>query len=67
MKKRVALIVSMMIILACLFVFSVSANEVNPDYNEQYVKTMTQGMLSVELEDGTSVDLYDAEGYTLCY
>ena len=67
MKKKIFLMIAIISMLACLFVFSVSANEVNPDYNEQYVKTMAQGMLSVELEDGTSVDLYDAEGYTLCY
>ena len=67
MKKKIFLMLFIISMLACLFAFSVSADEMNPEYNEQYVKVMTQNMTTVELEDGTSVNLYDEQGYTLCY
>ena len=53
--------------LLCSLAIGVNAEEMNPEYNDGYVRVMTQGMTSVELEDGSFVDLYDAQGYTLCY
>ena len=67
MKKKLLTFALLVIAIFCLLLVSVSAEDMNPDYNEQYVKTMTQGMTTVLLEDGTSVNLYDAQGYTLCY
>ena len=67
MKKKLLLVALLVMAISCMLVFSASAEEMNPDYNKQYVKTMTQNMTSVELEDGTSVNLYDEQGYTLCY
>ncbi|MBO4983461.1 MAG: leucine-rich repeat protein [Clostridia bacterium] len=67
MKNKLLIFALLLIAMSCMLAIGISADDINPDYNEQYVKTMTQGMLSVELEDGTSVDLYDAQGYTLCY
>ena len=67
MKRKLLLVALLVMAISCMLVFSASAEEMNPDYNKQYVKTMTQNMTSVELEDGTSVNLYDEQGYTLCY
>ena len=67
MKKRLLVIALLVFVLTCLFAISAGAEDVNPEYNEQYVKTMTQNMTTVTLEDGTVVQLYDAQGYTLCY
>lgn len=66
MKKLfLALMISVM--LVCLFVIGISAAQMNPEYNEQYVKSMTSNMTTVTLEDGSIVELYDEQGYTLCY
>ena len=67
MKKKLLITSLIVLALVCLFAICVSAEEMNPEYNAEYVKTMTQNMTTVELEDGTKVDLYDAQGYTLCY
>ncbi len=68
MKKKILLALLIVSMLVCLFAVSVSAEEMNPEYNSQYVLTMTDGMTSVVLEDGTtSKPLYDEQGYTLCY
>ena len=65
--KKILNFTLLLIAICCIFAFSAYAEEMNPAYNEEYVKTMTQNMTSVLLEDGTSVNLYDEQGYTLCY
>ncbi len=67
MKKKLIISLLVCIALACIFTVFASANDKNPEYNEQYVKTMTSGMTSVTLENGQSVPLYDEQGYTLAY
>jgi hypothetical protein len=67
MKKKLIISLIVCIALACIFTVFASANDKNPEYNEQYVKTMTSGMTSVTLENGQSVPLYDEQGYTLAY
>ncbi len=63
MKKKILLAFIIVSLLVCLFAISVSATE--PD--SEYLESMTSGMLTVTLEDGTIVDLYDDQGKALTY
>ena len=65
--RKILIFAFILTALLCSLAIGVSAEDMNPEYNDEYVRAMTQGMTSVELEDGSFVDLYDAQGYTLCY
>ena len=67
MKKKLLLLTVLVMTFVCLLAIVSSAEEINPDYNEQYVRAMTSTMTSVTLASGQEVPLYDEQGYTLCY
>ena len=63
MKKRILLFSIIISVLACFFAISISAAEIDANYLE----FMTSGMLTVELEDGSTCQLYDEDGKALTW